>query len=310
MASLEDVASIARPVLKGIDWNALAAKGVNQHGVSRGSIYASDYYYDYMRPAGLRAGTVRDTLDLDVTAEEAYSHFRSFYDSVKNVSNFAYQAAVAQVPLLGDDEAMRVGVETLRAGVAICWFTALYSAELHRTGALQLSGKMSDEDIVRHAVLTTAMFECITLLDGWGILKPIKKGVRGGVSAVPVVAGVIIAIVAVIAIAIIAFMVLSIMDVSEKNAIMKNECEEARASGDLEVYQACLEALKSPNETIATQLYKDTIKEFAPYIMAIVGGIVLIGLSPFIVSRLSRAGEVSRRKKRRRWEERYREAGL
>lgn len=307
MASLEDVAILGGPVLKGINWDALAAKGNNQHGISHASVYAGTYYYDYMRPAGIKAGKVRDTLDIDgITADEAYARFQDLYSAVKRVKNIAFEAAVQNVPFLGEESAMKMGVETLRAAVAICWFTALYSAELHRTGALQISGKMSEEEIVKHASQTTVMFECITLLDEWGILKPIKK--KSELSAAPLAA--IVVVVAVIAIAIVAFMVISIMDVSQKNSIMQKECEEARASGDVEVYEACLDALRTPNETLATQIYRDTIKEFAPYIAAIGAGVLLIGLSPFIVSRLSKAGEVSRRRKRKRRERQMEEMGL
>lgn len=306
MASLEDVAYLASPVLKGIDWDALAAKGNNQHGISHASVYSGTYYYDYMRPAGLKAGKVRDTLAIDgITADEAYARFQDLHSAVKRVKNIAFEAAVKNVPFLGDESAMQMGVETLRAAVAICWFTALYSSELHRTGAFQLSGRMSEEEIVKHASLTTVMFECISLLDEWGILKPIKK--NSALSAVPVA---LVVVVAVIAIAIVAFMVISIMDVSQKNSIMQKECEQARASGDVDVYEACLEALRTPNETLATQIYRDTIKEFAPYIAAVGAGVLIIGLSPFIVSRLSKAGEVGRRRKRKRRERQMEEMGL
>lgn len=316
MANLEEVASIARPVLKGIDWDALAAKGPNEHGVARNSVFALDYYYDYMRPAGLKAGKVRDTLDLDVTAEEAYAHFKDSYTAVKSVSNLAYEAAVQQIPVLSEGSSMKMGLETFRSAVAICWFSALYGAELHRTGAMVLSGRFSEEEIVRHASLITGMFESISLLNDWGLLDAIKKGKPRGTSGVglmPVAIGaaplVVVAIAAVIAIAVVAFMILSIMDVSEKNALIKNECESARASGNSDLYEKCLNALKSPNETIGTQLYKDTIQEFAPYIAAIVGGVLLITIAPFVVSRLSKAGEVGRRAKRRRREKYMQEYG-
>ena len=307
MANLEEVASIARPVLKGINWDALAAKGVNEHGVARNSVFALDYYYDYMRPAGLKAGKVRDTLDLDVSAEEAYSHFKDAYTSVKSVSNLAYEAAVQQIPMLSDAASMKMGLETFRSAVAICWFSALYGAELHRTGAMVLSGKFTEEEIVRHASLITGMFECISLLNDWGLLASLKKGAPKGTAGLglrPVALGiapvVVVAIAAVVAIAVVAFMVLSIMDVSEKNSLIKEECESARASGDADLYEKCLNALRSPNETIGTQLYKDTVHEFAPYIAAIVGGVILISIAPFVVGRLSKAGEVGRKAKRKR----------
>lgn len=309
MASVDDLASVARPVLRGIDWNALAAKGPDKYGIPSESVFSPEqgYYYDYIRPAGVRAGKVRDTLNLDVTADEAYVHFRDIYTSVKSVSNVAYEAAKNQIPFLSDETAMKVSVETFRSGIAICWFTALYGAELHRTGAMQLSGRFSEEEIVRHAALVTAMFECITLLDELEVLKPIKKSGASGVGAVPLVAVVIV--VAVIAIVVIAFAVVSIMEVSQKNAAMKKECEEARVSGDLEVYQTCLDALSAPHETIATQLYKDTIREFAPYIAAITGGVILIAISPFVVSRLSKAQEVGRRRRRERQKKAWKELG-
>lgn len=294
MASLEEVAFLSQPVLKGIDWNALAAKGVNEHGVARNTVYASDYYYDYMRPAGIKAGKVRDTLNLDITAEQAYEQFKSLYDAVKAVKNLAYEAAASRISFLDDDNAMKMGTETLRSAVAICWFTALYSAELHRTGALVLSGKMTEEEIVRHASLTTAMFECISLLDGWNLLAPIKKNApatagvsfTSGVGALPVVAVALIVIGAVIAIAIIAFMVIGIMDVSQKNQMMKDECEKARESGDLDMYQSCLDALRSPSENIATTVFRDAVESFAPWIVG--GGLVLIVITfwPFFARQL------------------------
>ena len=286
MASIEDLAFVARPVLKGIDWDALAKKGVNQHGVARNSVYASDYYYDYIRPAGLAAGKIRDTLDLDITAEQAYQDFGNLYDAVKNVKNIAYEAAVSRISFLSDDSAMKMTDQTLRGAVASCWFTALYSAELHRTGALILSGKMTEEEVVRHASLTTAMFECIILLNMWGLLNPIKKKGTSGVGAAPlVVAGVVI--VAVIAIAIIAFMVIGIVDVSQKNRLMKEECEKARASGNLDMYQSCLDALKEPNRNIATALYDKVVDSFAPWVVGAGVLLVFVTFWPFFSRQLS-----------------------
>lgn len=310
MASLEDVAFLARPVLKGIDWDALAAQGPNEHGIKRNTVFASDYYYQYMRPAGIKAGNVRDTLNLDVSADEAFSHFSSLYDAVKSVTNLAYEAAMQRIPFLSDASSMKMSVSTLRSAVAICWFTALYSAELHRTGALVLSGQMTEEEVVRHASLTTAMFECITLLDGWGVLDPIKKGAPASrptvsppttmppappLSAAPIAAGVVVAIAAVIAIAVVAFMVLSILDVSQKNAMMKKECERARESGDLEMYKTCLEAIKIPNESIATTVFRDAIKSFAPWIVG--AGVLLVGVTfaPFFVRQVTKATSEARR---------------
>lgn len=286
MASLEDLAFVARPVLKGIDWDALAKKGVNEHGVARNSVYASDYYYDYIRPAGLAAAKIRDTLDLDITAEQAYRDFGDLYSSVKDVKNIAYEAAAQRVSFLSDDSAMKMTSETLRGAIASCWFTALYSAELHRTGALILSGKMTEEEVVRHASLTTAMFECIILLNMWGLLGPIKKKGTSGLGAGPlVVVGVVI--VAVIAIAIIAFMVIGIVDVSQKNRMMKDECEKARASGDLDMYQSCLDALKAPSNNIATAAFDKIVDSFTPWIVG--AGVLLIFVTfwPFFSRQLS-----------------------
>lgn len=284
MASLEDVAFLANPVLKGIDWDALAQKGVNQYGVARNSVYATDYYYDYMRPAGLKAGKIRDTLNLDITADEAYARFKSSYDAVKSVKNLAYDAAAARVSFLRDDEALRMDRETLRAAVAICWFTALYSAELHRTGALQLSGQFTEEEIVRNASVTTAMFECITLLDAWGLLGPLKKNATAGVGALPVIAVVGIVIAAVLAIAILAYMVLGIMDVSQKNALLKKECEAAREGGDVKMYERCLEAT-APGENIATMMFKHAVE--SPWLVGGVVVLILIAGWPFFSRQLS-----------------------
>lgn len=296
MASIEDVAKLAKPALGGIDWAQLAKKPPDAAGNPGDSIWNQKqyYYFDYIRPAGLRAMQVVDTLDIDIDSNQAFKHFENLYSDVKTVNNIAWEAALEGLEVLGRENEMRVTRETLRAAVAICWYTALFGAELHRTAAMQAAWReFSDEDIVRHAVFTTAMFECITALDSWGVLKPIKKGGTAGLGVGPV-AAVLIGIGLVIAIAVIAFMVIAIMDVSSKNRALKSECESARKAGDSQMYDRCINALSSPQNSIATEIFKKAADTATPWIVG--GGLLVISVAflPTIVRKVQEARRVAR----------------
>lgn len=297
MASLLDVAKLAKPALRGIDWTELSKRPPDKDGTSGDSVWHLQqlYYYDYIRPAGLKAMKVVDSLNIDIDANQAFSHFENIYSSVKTVKNIAWEAALEGLSIVGPSNEMTVTVETLRSSIAICWYTALFGAELHRTAAMQQAWRQfSDEDIVGHAARVTAMFECITVLDSWGFLKPLKKGAGTSGMGLAPLAAIIIGIGLVIAIAVVAFMVLAIIEVSTKNRELKKECTEAREAGDTEMYQRCLNALQSPQNSIATELFKKAAETATPWIAGGVAVALVVAFLPTIVRKVKHAGREAR----------------
>jgi len=320
VASLEDVAKLASPFISGINWDKLAKKGAN-------TIWKEDYIYDDLLPAYEKARRIIDTLDINVNADQAFSYFKDFTSSVDTVKDFAWEAALKGVPLLNLFTEMKTTKEVIRANVAIAWYTALYGATLHtktllqkrvasdakRLKALVDAGKLSadkagamideaEAGVVRHAVLTTATFQIIALLDEWHIFDGIKKGATSGVAlqrrslGLGPVAVVAIIVLSAAAVAVLCFMVISIADISSKNRAVAEECAAAREAGDEQAYQDCLKALKSVPAGIAdvaTQALGDALKSAIPWIVG--GGILVLSVAflPTIVGKLKEAHHVA-----------------
>lgn len=321
MASLEDVAKLASPFIAGINWDKLAKKGAN-------TIWKEDYIYDDLLPAYDRAKRVIDSLDINVTGDEAFGYFKDFKNSVDTVKDIAWETALKGMPLLNVLTEMKTTKEVLRANIAIAWYTALYGGTLHTQGLLQKraasdstrlsalvsSGKLSAEKaakmiedaeagVVRHAVLTTATFQIIALLDEWHLLDGIKKGATSGVALQrrqlglgPVAVIGIIALSAA-AVAVLCFLVISIADISSKNRAVAEECAAAREAGDEQAYQDCLKALKSVPASIAdvaTQTLGDVLKSAVPWIVG--GSLLVLGVAflPAIVGKVREAHHVAR----------------
>lgn len=294
MATLEQLAPYVRKYMPGIDWSALAQRGET-------GVYSTGYVYDYMLPAYREAYAVRQTLELQapstVDPAEVRKAWSTAGSAMQGVTEAAMTAASQGFALVSEANALRLGTEVYRILINGAWLTALYGAVLHTTGAIHHAGVQWAQEgvapeevearITRHAVLVTTLFQGLTWLDAFGVLKPLKKK---GLGLAPLIVG-IIAIALVAALVVLAWFIISMKDVADKNREIAKLCQKASEKGDEKALSVCREALLDPSRNPGTW-GKDLVQQIALY-----GGIGLFGYAvimsmPKLISS-SRAGAVT-----------------
>lgn len=293
---LEELAPYVGKILPGIDWNALAAKNAN-------TVYKVDYFYDYMLPAFEKADVVRETLQLtpakDLPQDQAVSAWKMALKTMDKISGNTKSAASQGRSFVDLANAFRMPVEAYRILIGACWYTALYGATLHRTGAIHWAGVqwakdgMSEQEvearIVQHAVLVTTMFQGLAKLDEAGVLGPIKRPGLGAVQIPLVIAGVVV-IVVVAAIFTLGWLIIAMKSVSDRNRETEKNCAHARATGDPNSAALCKAALDDPSSGPGTSPF-GAVSEALTTIVWVgavaMGGYALFMLWPAISQQLA-----------------------
>lgn len=223
-----------------IDWAALAAKGQD-------SVRNPAYMDQYLLPAFQRCSRVIDTLDIQRgTSTEVLMNYFDIKDKLSDTADDILQVVGTTVQALTPVLAPTLVWSAYNNMVWYMWAMALTSANMHVTAQIHKSG-IPDADIAYHASLTTMMFNVLSRMDDFGLLKPMKKGSTSGLGAVPVVA-IALGVVAIVALA---WAIVAIFEISQRNEVVKAACVKATESGDPAAIQSCQALFSNPEGSIA-----------------------------------------------------------
>lgn len=267
-----------------IDWTALAAKGQD-------SVFSTAYMDQYMLPAFNRCAAVIDTLELQHgTSTEVLANFFKIRDSLSDTADAMLQVQGTIVQLVANPAGTTVQLisQSYQTIIWHMWAMALTSANMHITAQIHKSG-IPDADIAYHAQLTTMMFNVITRLDDFGMLKPFKKSTVSGLGAVPLLAIIVLGAVAIIALA---WAVVAIFEISQRNEVVKAACVKATDSGDPEAIINCQKLFSSPEGDIASTLPKsinDVVQKVATFAMIGAGLYLAVQFGPGIATKLKQS---------------------
>lgn len=233
-----------------IDWAALAAK-------RQDSVYSTAYMDQYMLPAFNRCAAVIDTLELDRSNNSAViANYFNIDSELSDMANDMLKVSTVGIELLVPTLWPKLQVEAYSQIIWYMWAMALTGANMHLTAQIHKSG-IPDADIAYHASLVTMMFNVISRLDAFGLLKPIKKGSTKGLGAVPLLAIIVLGAIAIIALA---WAIVAIFEISQRNEVVKAACVKATDSGDPEAIVNCQKLFSSPEGDIAGQIPKSLSK--------------------------------------------------
>jgi hypothetical protein len=271
-----------------IDWTALAAKGQD-------SVFSTEYMDQYMLPAFNRCAQVMDTLDLKHgTTAEAMANYFKIRDSLSDTADTMLQvvgtATTTTIQLVANPTGapIQLMAESFQNILWYMWAMALTGANMHITAQIQKSG-VPDADIAYHASLVTMMFNVITRLDDFGMLKPFKKSGTSGLGAVPLIAIIVLGAVAIIALA---WAVVAIFEISQRNEVVKAACVQATNSGDPQAIINCQKLFSTPEGDIAGQLPKsisDVVQKIAIFAMVGAGIYLAVQFGPGIATKLKQS---------------------
>jgi hypothetical protein len=262
-----------------IDWNALAAKGQD-------SVRNPAYMDQYLLPAFQRCSRVMDTLDLQRgTPAEVMSNYFELKDKLGDTAANLLESGVTVVTVIDPMFQPALLWSAYNNIVYYMWAMALTSANMHVTAQIHKSG-IPDADIAYHASLTTMMFNVVSRMDDFGLLKPLKKKTTSGLGAIPIAVVIALGVVAIIAIA---WSIVAIFEISQRNEVVKAACVKATESGDPVAIENCQKLFSTPEGTIAGQLPKsinDVVQKIA--IAAMVGASVymLVLFGPSIATKV------------------------
>ncbi len=262
-----------------IDWAALAAK--NQDSVSNPA-----YMDQYMLPAFERCSRMMDTLDIQrATPDEVISTYFDLKGKLGDTAGGLLEKGVTVVTIIDPMFQPMLIWSAYNNIVYYMWSMALTSANMHVTAQIHKSG-IPDADIAYHASLTTMMFNVLSRMSDFGVLKPLKKSTTSGLGAVPVVALIAIGIVAVMSIA---WAIVAIFEISQRNEVVKAACVKATESGDPVAIENCQKLFSTPEGSIAGQIPKsinEVVQKIAIAAMLGAGIYALVIFGPGIATKV------------------------
>ncbi len=265
-----------------IDWNALAAK-------RQDSVYSTAYMDQYLLPAFNRCAAVIDTLDLDRSSNsEVIATYFGIDSDLSDMADSMLKVTGASIQLIDPFMWPKLQVEAFDHMIWYMWAMALTGANMHLTAQIHKSG-IPDADIAYHASLVTMMFNVISRLDAFGLLKPLKKKSASGLGAVPLLAIIVLGAIAIIALA---WAIVAIFEISQRNEVVKAACVKATDSGDPEAIVNCQKLFSSPEGDIAGQIPKSLGKlaqEMGVIAMIGAGIYLAIQFGPGIATKLKQS---------------------
>jgi hypothetical protein len=219
-------------------------------------IMSADYILNGIGPAFQEASAVYQTLDLpDMDPSKAASAWKVFADEtlrIKDALKDSKTAGIlAAIPVIGPMVLLpaalsyKVATNVLGGLIAALFFTSAQGALGHialKDASTQqfsihkmvIDGDLPEATAVSHAGWCYTGFRLITILNGLGALRPLKKGGTSGLGALPIVPLVIgaVAVVCIIAGAIVLSKNLSEVNVLQAKVVetklqaMKDACEK------------------------------------------------------------------------------------
>lgn len=233
-----------------IDWAALAAN-------RQDSVYSTAYMDQYLLPAFTRCSAVIDTLDLDRSNNSAtIANYFNIDGELSDLADGMLKVTGVSIEIANPLMWPKLQVQSYQQIIWYMWAMALTGANMHLTAQIHKSG-IPDADIAYHASLVTMMFNVISRLDAFGLLKPIKKNSANGLGAVPLLAIIVLGAIAIIALA---WAIVAIFEISQRNEVVKAACVKATDSGDPEAIVNCQKLFSSPEGDIAGQIPKSLSK--------------------------------------------------
>ncbi len=265
-----------------IDWAALAAR-------RQDSVYSTAYMDQYLLPAFNRCAAVIDTLDLDRSSNsEVIATYFGIDSDLSDMADSMLKVTGASIQAIDPFMWPKLQVEAFDHMIWYMWAMALTGANMHLTAQIHKSG-IPDADIAYHASLVTMMFNVISRLDAFGLLKPLKKKSASGLGAVPLLAIIVLGAIAIIALA---WAIVAIFEISQRNEVVKAACVKATDSGDPEAIVNCQKLFSSPEGDIAGQIPKSLGKlaqEMGVIAMIGAGIYLAIQFGPGIATKLKQS---------------------
>lgn len=262
-----------------VDWNALAAKGAD-------SVRSTAYMDQYMLPAFNRCASVIDTLDIQHgTTTEVLLNYFNIRDKVSDEADSLLQVVGTTIQLTDPLLAPTVAWSAYNNIIWHMWAMALTGANMHITAQIHKSG-IPDADIAYHASLVTMMFNVITRLDNFSLLKPLKKSSTQGLGAVPIAIVIVLGAIAIVALA---WAIVAIFEISQRNEVVKAACVKATESGDPVAIANCQKLFSSPEGDIAGQIPKGisaVVEKISLFAMVGAGIYLAIQFGPGIATKM------------------------
>lgn len=270
-----------------VDWTALAAK-------RQDSVRNPAYMDQYLLPAFNRAAAVIDTLQLNrEPPPEVMKVYAALTNDVRDLGDKAFEILDANFQftklMLFPSESAGFG---LKADVFVyntflyhLWSCALTGANAHVTGRIHLSG-LSDEEIAYHASLVTMCLNLFPWIDKLGLLAPLKKGGTNGLGAVPLAA---IIVLGAVLLGVIAWGVVAIWQLTLRQKIVDQVCQQAIESGDPVQAKRCDDLVNNPEANIAGTLpgaVGDVVEKVAIAAMIGAGLYMMVLFGPGIATKL------------------------